>query len=193
MKIFVNLLSVFRILASFAIVPLLLGQHFMTVLIVFVLASASDWVDGFLARKYNVCTKIGGVLDHIGDKFLVVNALIMVVIFLQIWSVIVPAIIMICRELYVSGLREFLGTHKIEMPVPKARFSLGKVKTSTQMLALVAVFVWIWSVNADLDSEFLSYDLLFVSIGGMWIATLFSIMSAVQYTITFAKNLKKIK
>ena len=141
-------------------------------------------------------TKIGGVLDHIGDKFLVVNALIMSVMFLQIWQVIVPAILMVCRELYVSGLREFMGTQKIAMPVPKYRFSIGKIKAFVQMIAVAALFLWIWAVNAenaDWNSDFLTHDMLFVAICGLWLATLCSVVSAAQYTAAFVKNLKKIK
>jgi len=193
MKFFVNFLSVFRILAAFAIIPMLMEQMFAASFILFVLASVSDWLDGFLAKKFKVITKIGGVIDHMGDKFLVANALIMMVVFLQIWWVLVPAILMICRDLYVSGLREFMGTQKIAMPVPKQRFSLGKVKTAAQMLALSCVFLWVWAVNADWSSEILTYDMLFIGIGLLWIALLFSLVSAGQYTVEFIKNLKKIK
>jgi CDP-diacylglycerol--glycerol-3-phosphate 3-phosphatidyltransferase len=192
-KIFVNLLSIFRILAAFAIVPLLLEEHFNLAFVVFVLAAASDFLDGILARKFNVVTKIGGVLDHTGDKFLAANALIMIVMFLQIWIVIIPAALMICRELYVSGLREFLGTQKIEMPVPKARLSLGKIKTVFQALGLSVLFLWIWAVNADWNSEILTYYLLYAGIGILWLATLCSVISAIQYTAAFAKHMKKIK
>ena len=135
MKFFVNFLSAFRIAAAFAIIPTLMLNMYWTTFILYVLGAASDWFDGFLARKYNVCTKIGGVMDHIGDKLLVVNTFIMLAIMMPVWFVIVPIIIMIARELYISGLREFLGTQKIEMPVPKARFSMGKIKT-TKRLAL---------------------------------------------------------
>lgn len=193
MKFFVNFLSIFRIFASFFIIPLLMWQYFEWTFALFVFASISDWLDGFLARKFKTVTKIGGVLDHIGDKFLVVNSLIMIIMFLQIWAVIIPSIIMICRELYVSGLREFLGMHKIQMPVPKFRFSFGKIKTSLQMLGAVFLLLWIWAVNEDLASEFMTYDLLFIGIGTLWFATLASIISAIQYTGTFIKNLKKIK
>ncbi|MDR1071084.1 MAG: CDP-alcohol phosphatidyltransferase family protein [Rickettsiales bacterium] len=193
MKYFVNFLSVFRIVAAFAIAPLLMDQMFASAFALFVLASATDWLDGFLARKFNVATKIGGVIDHIGDKFLVANALVMMVMFLQIWYVIIPATLMICRELYVSGLREFLGTQKIEMPVPKSRFSLGKIKALVQMLAISAMMLWIWAVNADWNSEFMTYHLLWASIGGLWLALACSLASAAQYTAAFAKNLKKIK
>jgi CDP-diacylglycerol--glycerol-3-phosphate 3-phosphatidyltransferase len=193
MKIFVNFLSVFRIIAAFLIVPLLMGQQFSAAFVAFVLASASDWFDGYLARKFKACTKIGGVIDHIGDKFLVANALVMMVMFLQIWHVVVPAIVMICRELYVSGLREFMGTQKIEMPVPKYRFSIGKIKAFAQMVSISAMMLWIWAVNAGWPGEFLAYDLLWCSIGGLWLAMLCSLASAAQYTAVFVKNLKRIK
>ena len=73
MKFFVNFLSAFRIAASFAIIPTLMFQWYWVSFILFALAAISDWFDGFLARKYNVCSKIGGVMDHIGDKLLVVS------------------------------------------------------------------------------------------------------------------------
>jgi len=193
MKVFVNILSISRILAAFAVVPLLLEQYFDLAFVVFAAACVSDWLDGFLAKKYKVETKIGGVLDHMGDKFLVTTTLIMMIMFLQIWSVLVPAVLMICRELYVSGLREFMGTQRIEMPVPKRRFSFGKIKTSVQMAALGAMLLWVWAVNADWQSEILTYYMLFVGIGGLWLALACSLFSAGEYTVQFAKNLKRIK
>ena len=102
MKFFVNFLSAFRIAAAFAIIPTLMLNMYWTTFILFALGAMSDWFDGFLARKYNVCTKIGGVLDHIGDKLLVVNTFIMLAIMMPAWFIIVPIIIMICRELYIS-------------------------------------------------------------------------------------------
>ncbi|MBQ1997492.1 MAG: CDP-alcohol phosphatidyltransferase family protein, partial [Alphaproteobacteria bacterium] len=161
--------------------------------------AASDWFDGFLARKYNVCTKIGGVMDHIGDKLLVVNTFIMLAIMMPVWFVIVPIIIMIARELYISGLREFLGTQKIEMPVPKARFSMGKIKTTLQMISIAAfllIFVVGTLITPESDSRtlmYLIYILPQIGIWGLWISLVASIWSATQYTITFLGHLKKIK
>ena len=189
MKIFVNVLSVLRIVGAFALAPLLLEQMFMWAFVVFVAAALTDWLDGFLARRFNAVSKLGGVLDHMGDKFLICIALIMMVMFLQIWPVIIPAIIMICRDLYVSGLRESAGAEKMELPVARG----GKIKTVLQMLALSAMFLWIWAVNADWDSEFLTHDLLFVGIGALWLAMVSSLVSAGEYTVSFAKGLKKIK
>ena len=128
MKFFVNFLSAFRIAAAFVIIPTLMFQWYWISLVLFVLAAISDFFDGFLAKKFNVVSKIGGVMDHIGDKLLVSNTMIMLAIMVSpAWVVYIPVIIMIARELYISGLREFLGTQKMEMPVPSARFSLGKI------------------------------------------------------------------
>jgi CDP-diacylglycerol--glycerol-3-phosphate 3-phosphatidyltransferase len=199
MKFFVNFLSSFRIATAFAIIPTLLLNMYWTTFVLFALGAMSDWFDGFLARKYNVCTKIGGVLDHIGDKLLVVNTFIMLAIMMPVWFVIVPIIIMICRELYISGLREFLGTQKIEMPVPKARFSMGKIKTTLQMVS-ITTFLLIFAVGTlitpETDSRFIMY-LIYVlpqiGIWGLWLSLVASVWSVTQYTITFIGHMKKIK
>ena len=199
MKFFVNFLSAFRITAAFAIIPTLMLQMPWTTFILYALAAASDWFDGYLARKYNVCSKIGGVMDHIGDKLLVVNTMIMLAILMPTWFIIIPIIIMIARELYISGLREFLGTQKIEMPVPKARFSMGKIKTTLQMIAigaLLLIFAIATLITPTSDSQFLMvmiYILPNIGIWGLWLALIASIWSAAQYTMTFLGHLKKIK
>lgn len=199
MKFFVNFLSAFRICAAFAIIPTLMLNMYWTTFILYALGAISDWFDGFLARKYNVCTKIGGVMDHIGDKLLVVNTFIMLAIMMPVWFVIVPIIIMIGRELYISGLREFLGTQKIEMPVPKARFSMGKIKTTLQMISIAAfllIFVVGTIITPESDSRTLMYMIYIlpqVGILGLWLSLIASIWSATQYTMTFLGHLKKIK
>lgn len=199
MKFFVNFLSAFRIAASFAIILTLMFQMYWTTFILYALAAMSDWFDGYLARKYNVCTKIGGVMDHIGDKLLVVNTLIMLTVMMPVWFIVVPVIIMIARELYISGLREFLGTQKIEMPVPKARFSMGKIKTTFQMISIGA-FLLIFAIGTlikpNTDSRTLMYMIYIlpqIGIYGLWISLVASIWSATQYTKTFLGHMKKIK
>lgn len=199
MKFFVNFLSAFRIAASFAIIPALMFQLYWTAFILFVLGALSDWFDGFLARKYNVCSKIGGVMDHIGDKLLVVNTLIMLTVMMPVWFIVVPVIILIARELYISGLREFLGTQKIEMPVPKARFSMGKIKTTLQMIT-IAAFLGLFAMTTTVSPEGITHTHLIImnivsqiGIIGLWLSLLASVWSATQYTMTFTEKLKKIK
>jgi CDP-diacylglycerol--glycerol-3-phosphate 3-phosphatidyltransferase len=201
MKTFVNFLSIFRIAAAFAIIPLLMFQMYWTAFIVYTLAGISDFFDGWLARKYNATSKIGGVLDHIGDKLLVVNTMIMLACMMPVWFVVVPIILMVARELYISGLREFLGTQKIEMPVSSKHgyFSMGKVKAFCQMVALGAFLLILAMgtvITPDMTSRlviYLIYALPQIGIWGLWISLLASAWSATEYTMTFAKNLKKIK
>ncbi|MBR5904455.1 MAG: CDP-alcohol phosphatidyltransferase family protein, partial [Alphaproteobacteria bacterium] len=184
MKIFVNFLSIFRICAAFAIIPAIMYKLPWTTFILFVLGSISDFLDGFLARKYNCCSKIGGVLDHIGDKLLVCNTLILLALMLPNPYIVIPVIIMIARELYISGLREFLGTQKIEMPVPKARFSMGKIKTTLQMIALsifLGFAVVTSSITPTTDSAFLMklfYYLPNIGIVFLYFALVASLWSA---------------
>lgn len=199
MKFFVNFLSAFRIFAAFAIIPALMFQLYWTAFILFALGAISDWFDGWLARKYDVCSKIGGVMDHIGDKLLVANTLIMLSVMMPVWFIVVPTIIMIARELYISGLREFLGTQKVEMPVPKARFSMGKIKTALQMIAIsafmlmFAITVFITPTTTGRIWLYLITWLPQIGIFGIWFALVASIWSATQYTFDFAEKLKKLK
>ena len=197
MKVFVNFLSIFRIISAFVIIPTIMLNWFWVTFILYILAALSDWFDGFLARKYNCCSKLGGVLDHMGDKFLVVNTFIMLAVMMRFWFIVIPVIIMIARELYISGLREFLGTQKIEMPVPKARFSLGKVKTAFQMLTITAILTVfaLSTLNNPLPAKALiAFRVLFMfGIVGLWASLFASLASATQYTFTFAEKLKKIK
>ena len=210
MKTFVNFLSIFRIATAFAIIPTMLLNWYLVSFILFALGAISDWFDGYLARKYDCCSKIGGVLDHIGDKLLVCNALILLpfipidIAFIstfytpianKLWYIIIPVILMIDRDLYMSGLREFLGTQKIEMPVPKARFSMGKIKTTIQMIA-IAIILFAVSIHKVPGNKTLLYilsKLPEIGIAGLWFALVASLWSATQYTMTFIEKLKKIK
>ncbi len=199
MKTFVNLLSAFRICVAFLIIPTLMMQWYWVSLVLFILGAVSDWLDGFLARKFNCCTKLGGVLDHIGDKLLVVNTFIMLALMMRFWFIIVPVILMISRELYISGLREFLGTQKIEMPVPKNRFSMGKIKTTLQMVTIIA-FLSLFAISSVVTPDTISANMLIVmnilsqiGIIFIWFALIASLWSATQYTFTFLEKIKKIK
>lgn len=192
MKFFVNFLSAFRIVASF-IIPITMAMGMpITTFTLFILAALSDFFDGFLARKYNACTKLGTVLDSIADKFLIVNTFIMLCILKPQWAVIIPIIAMISRELYISGLREFVGTQKITPPHAKGRFSMGKIKTAMQMISIVAFLIspvlnmFVYDVQT---TEILEY----FAVSGLWIALIASIWSATEYTIDVVKKLKTHK
>ncbi|MGJ5618208.1 CDP-diacylglycerol--glycerol-3-phosphate 3-phosphatidyltransferase [Sulfitobacter sp. MF3-043] len=106
-------------------------------LILFVLASVTDWLDGYLARAWKQETKLGAMLDPIADKAMVVIAL-MVIIGFSSWSpwLVLPATVILFREVFVSGLREYLGDVAGTLKVT----ALAKWKTTMQMVAIAVLF-----------------------------------------------------
>ena len=106
--------------------------------ILFAIASITDYFDGWLARRWQQISKLGRFLDPIADKLLVAAVLMMLCGFGTLRGVhILAALIILCREVLVSGLREFLAELRIGMPVSK----LAKWKTAIQMLALTVLLV----------------------------------------------------
>ncbi len=114
--------------------------------VLFIIASITDYFDGYLARARNQTSALGRLLDPIADKLLVTSALVvllakpdMVVTKLSF----IPVIVILCRELLVSGLREFLMEVRVGMPVTR----LAKWKTGFQMTALSMMLLkgfWYW-------------------------------------------------
>ena len=199
MKFFVNFLSSFRIFAAFAIIGTLMTGMYKTTVILFLLAALSDFFDGYLARKYNACTKTGYVLDSVADKFLVVNSFILLCLMMPVWFIVIPIILMIGRELYISGLREFLGANKLTVDHPKSRFAPGKIKTLMQMISILA-FLCLFAIGASVTDAssgkaliYAIYALPNIGIFALWFALATSIWSAAQYTRDFVKKVKKLK
>jgi CDP-diacylglycerol--glycerol-3-phosphate 3-phosphatidyltransferase len=106
-------------------------------LVLFVTAAATDWIDGYLAREWKQETKMGAMLDPIADKAMVVIALMVIVGYSSMspWLVL-PATVILFREVFVSGLREFLGDVAGTLKVTK----LAKWKTTAQMVAIAILF-----------------------------------------------------
>ena len=96
----------------------------------FSIAGISDWFDGYLARIWNAQSRLGQFLDPIADKLLVATILMLLVD--QERADLLPSIAIVCREILVSGLREFLAEIRIGVPVSK----LAKIKTAAQMIAI---------------------------------------------------------
>ena len=101
------------------------------------LASITDYFDGYFARLYKVQSNFGRCFDPIADKLLVSVSLIMLVNFSNSVYILIPSIVIICREVLVSGLREFLATINVGVPVTK----LAKWKTTFQMIAITALLL----------------------------------------------------
>jgi CDP-diacylglycerol--glycerol-3-phosphate 3-phosphatidyltransferase len=99
----------------------------------YIIAALTDFLDGWLARKLNVISPLGTFLDPISDKILVGCLLVLLVGFGRLEGLwMLPVLVIMTREFLVSGLREYLGPHNVQMPVTK----LAKWKTAVQMLAL---------------------------------------------------------
>lgn len=103
--------------------------------LVFVLASLTDFFDGFLARKYNLVSSFGTMFDPIADKVLVGCVLMMLVRFGRADET--PCLLILSREFVVAGFREFLAQVKVSVPVTR----LAKTKTFIQMLAMTMLLL----------------------------------------------------
>ncbi len=135
-----NILTILRLLAApaLAVVFIVLPHPYSdwVALALFVGASVTDWLDGYLARKWNQTSRFGAMLDPIADKAMVITALfVLTALFaLNPW-VAVPAVVILFREVFVSGLREFLGAQAGLLKVTK----LAKWKTTVQMVAIAVL------------------------------------------------------
>ena len=131
-----NLLTLSRIAAIPILVALLYFHDPVTrwiALVVFVIAGVTDYLDGYLARHRGEVSAFGRFLDPIADKLLVASVIVILVAIGQIQGlVVIPAIVILCREILVSGLREYLAEIQVPLPVSK----LAKWKTMIQMVAL---------------------------------------------------------
>jgi len=145
---------------------------------VFVLASITDFLDGYIARKRNIVTVFGSFLDPIADKFLVVSSLIMLMALDRVHPIVV--IILVLREMYMTSLRLLAVTEGFDVPVN----SLGKWKTVAQMAAIPMLMVfdeWLW-IDWSLVGTVLIY-----------IAAFISLLSALIYSGSMIRKLREIR
>ncbi len=135
-----NLLTIFRIiLIPVIIISFYIPWGFTNIVVasLFLLASITDYFDGYFARLYKVQSNFGRCFDPIADKLLVSVSLLMLTNFSDSIYILIPSIIIICREILVSGLREFLATLNVGVPVTR----LAKWKTAFQMTAITALLL----------------------------------------------------
>lgn len=158
-----NLLTVLRVLLIPIFILLFYVPYHWSYLAassVFAVAAATDWLDGYLARRWQQSTPFGAFLDPVADKLMVAVALVLLVqVHANLWLTL-PAAVIIGREIVVSALREWMAEMGARAHV--AVSNLGKWKTAAQMLALVILLgnppVWGFWVG-------LGYALLLVAAG----------------------------
>ena len=136
----------------------------------FILASVTDFLDGYLARAWSAQSRFGRFLDPIADKLLVVSVIVMLVDARTITGMqLIPALAIVCREILVSGLREFLAELNEAMPVTK----LGKVKTTFQMTALLLLLL------GEGGSGYQEVEMIGIAL--LWIAAVLTVISGTAY------------
>jgi len=168
-----NLLTLSRIV----VIPILVALFFVPgeaakwiALVLFAAAGITDYFDGYFARTRRQISALGRFLDPVADKLLVASVILLLVAFGRIagWTVL-PALVILCREIMVSGLREFLAD--LRVPVPVSR--LAKWKTAIQMVAIGILIV----------GDALPEPLPALQIGaiGLWIAAALTLITGYDY------------
>ena len=182
-----NILTLFRSFAAI-ILPLIIiyggeiGALIATPILI--LAGVSDYFDGFFARKYKVISNFGKILDPVADKLLVIGVIFALASenMLDYYYSFFPALLIVLREILISGLRESISSYKISLEVTL----LAKWKTTIQLVACGSFLVW-RSNTFFYNNEILgliSYILL-------WIAGIITFITGLQYIIKIIKFFNK--
>lgn len=148
--------------------------------ILFALAAITDWLDGYLARKLNKYSSFGEFLDPVADKLLVAAALVAITGSDAVPFMVIPAIIIIGREITISALREWMA--EIGKRSSVAVMYLGKVKTTLQLVALT-ILLW---VHPDSSAWILG-----LGITAIWVAAILTLWSMIHYLTIAWQDLKQ--
>ena len=173
-----NILTIGRII----IVPIFVLSFFIPGIVgdlvpffLFVIASFTDFIDGLLARLYKEESKLGELLDPIADKILVAAALVLLVMngIIKNYEVI-AAIIILTREILISGLREFLAQSRVKIPVS----SLAKFKTFIQMLSIAILLT---GETGNKIANFGEYNAQTIGIILLWLSAFLTLYTGYEY------------
>ncbi len=176
-----NLLTLSRI----AVIPVLVGLFYVegeaarwAACGLFTAAGITDYFDGYFARSRAQVSAFGRFLDPIADKLLVAAVILMLVAFDRIAGLVVlPALIILCREILVSGLREFLAGLNVGLPVSR----LSKLKTLLQLVALGVLIVG--------DAGPAALPVTLIGEVGLWIAALLTLVTGYDYLVTGLRHM----
>lgn len=171
-----NLLTISRIV----VIPVIFLSMYihsafwaMLAAVLFIVAAITDYFDGYFARARNETSAFGRLLDPIADKLLVSSALVVILVNNMVSPIsYIPVVVILCREILVSGLREFLAEVRVGMPVTR----LAKWKTAFQMTALSMILV--------------GYCFHTLGVILLWVAGVLTFITGYQY---FQKSLDYIR
>jgi len=173
-----NILTIGRII----LVPIFIATFYLPgalgewiPFVVFVLASFTDFLDGLLARLYKEESKLGELLDPVADKIIIASALILLVMNNTIENYeVIAAIIIMIREILISGLREFLAKVRVTVPVT----GLAKFKTFIQMFAIAILLT---GESGSKILNFGDYNAHSIGIVLLWLAAFLTIYTGYDY------------
>lgn len=168
-----NILTLSRIFA----IPALIATFYFpgpdakwAALGIFIAAGVTDFLDGYLARLRGEFSRLGQFLDPVADKLLIASVILMLVAFHRITGItVLAAVVILCREILVSGLREFLAQIKVGLPVTR----LAKWKTTVQIIALAFLLV------GDAAPKGLYVPV--IGVVGLWAAALLTLITGYDY------------
>ena len=173
-----NILTIGRIIiVPFFVISFFLPGFYGEIIpfLLFILASFTDFLDGLLARLYKEESKLGELLDPIADKIIVSTALILLVMNETIQNYeVIAAIIILTREILISGLREFLAEIQIKMPVS----GLAKVKTFIQMFSIAILLT---GETGNKIINFKDYNAQTIGIVLLWLSAFLTLYTGYDY------------
>ena len=173
-----NILTIGRIIiVPFFVLAFYLPGFYgdLTACVFFVIASFTDFLDGMLARMMSEESKLGELLDPIADKIIVATALILLVMSGTIKHYeVIAAIIILTREILISGLREFLARGQIRLPVT----NLAKLKTFLQMLAIALLLT---GETGNKILNFQDYNAQTIGIILLWLSAFLTLYTGYEY------------
>jgi CDP-diacylglycerol--glycerol-3-phosphate 3-phosphatidyltransferase len=141
--------------------------------IIFILASLTDWADGYLARRMQVESNMGKLMDPVADKILVLGAILMLLDMNRVDPVMV--FLLLARDIFIGGLRSVAAANRVLI----AAKPFGKWKTALQMLSLPCMLIYDPVLRIPLGD--LGYF-------GLWMSVALSMISGVEYTIGYYRN-----
>ena len=173
-----NILTIGRIIiVPFFVLAFYLPGFYgdLTACVLFVIASFTDFLDGMLARMMGEESKLGELLDPIADKIIVATALILLVMSGTIKHYeVIAAIIILTREILISGLREFLARGQIKLPVT----NLAKLKTFLQMVAIALLLT---GETGNKILNFQDYNAQTIGIIMLWLSAFLTLYTGYEY------------
>jgi len=173
-----NILTIGRIIiVPFFVLAFYLPGFYgdLTACVLFVIASFTDFLDGMLARMMEEESKLGELLDPIADKIIVATALILLVMSGTIKHYeVIAAIIILTREILISGLREFLARGQIKLPVT----NLAKLKTFLQMVAIALLLT---GETGNRILNFQDYNAQTIGIIMLWLSAFLTLYTGYEY------------